>query len=98
TDCALLPLHDALPIYALRAAIIAEERVVLAVLREVTDLLRPAQEAIAALHEMCVALDTLHARASWAADCNAEVPQQTGIGGRLRSEEHTSELQSRENL
>src|SRR5690606_240123 len=83
TDCALLPLHDALPIYALRAAIIAEERVVLAVLREVTDLLRPAQEAIAALHEMCVALDTLHARASWAADCNAEVPQQTGIGGRL---------------
>src|SRR5690606_2689776 len=68
---------------ALRAAIIAEERVVLAVLREVTDLLRPAQEAIAALHEMCVALDTLHARASWAADCNAEVPQQTGIGGRL---------------
>jgi DNA mismatch repair protein MutS2 len=68
---------------ALRAAIIAEERAILAVLRELTDLLRPAQEAIAALHEMCVVLDTLHARANWANDCDAEVPEQTGIGGRL---------------
>lgn len=68
---------------ALRAAIIAEERAVLAVLRDVTGLLRPAHWSIAALHEMCVALDTLHARATWANDCDAEVPQQTGVGGRL---------------
>lgn len=69
---------------ALRAAVIAEERAVLEVLREVTEMLRPLHHAIAALHEMSVLLDALAARASWAHDTDAELPEQSGVGGTLR--------------
>ncbi len=68
---------------ALRAAVIAEEREVLAVLRALTESLRPEREAIAALHEMAVTVDTLVARADWAFDCDAECPELTGPGGEL---------------
>ncbi len=68
---------------ALREALLAEEREVLAVLRELTGLLRPVRGALAALHEMAVTVDTLAARASWAFDCGAEVPELTGPGGDL---------------
>jgi dsDNA-specific endonuclease/ATPase MutS2 len=37
----------------------AEQREVLRVLRELTDLLRPQREAIAAAWEMCIAFDDL---------------------------------------
>lgn len=69
---------------ALRAAMIAEERAVLAVLREVTELLRPDRAGLAALHQMCVEVDTLLARASWANDLDSEVPTLSGVGGALR--------------
>ena len=68
---------------ALRAAVIAEEREVLAVLRALTQQLRPVHAAIAALHEMAVTLDTLQARAGWASDCEAELPELSGPRGRL---------------
>ncbi len=68
---------------ALRAAIIAEEREVLAVLRALTEALRPEREAIVALHEMSVSVDTIVARAAWAFDCGAERPELTGPGGAL---------------
>lgn len=69
---------------ALRAAIIAEEREVLAVLRELTGVLRPSRDAIAALHHVAVECDTIRARAAWARDTGAEVPEITGQGGELR--------------
>lgn len=68
---------------ALRAAIVAEEREVLAVLRDLTDRLRPVREAIVALHAMAVEVDTLQARAGWAFDCDAECPEITGERGAL---------------
>ena len=49
---------------ALREAISEEAREVLAVLRELTDLLRPHHEEIRAAHAMCVAADDLQAGTS----------------------------------
>jgi DNA mismatch repair protein MutS2 len=69
---------------ALREALVAEERAVLQVLRELTEALRPAREAIRALHAVAVEVDTILARARWARDCAAEVPAVTGLGGGLR--------------
>jgi DNA mismatch repair protein MutS2 len=69
---------------ALRSAIVAEEREVLLVLRELTELLRPARRELVALHEMSVTVDTLVARASWGFDVAGEVPEITGRGGDLR--------------
>lgn len=68
---------------ALRAAVLNEEREVLAVLRDLTERLRPSRDAIVALHEMAVTVDTLAARAAWAFDCDAECPDLTGPGGDL---------------
>jgi len=58
----------------LRAAESAEQREVLRVLRELTDLLRPHREGIAAAWEMCVAFDDLCARARYAVEVNGFVP------------------------
>jgi DNA mismatch repair protein MutS2 len=68
---------------ALRSAVVAEEREVLAVLRELSELLRPERHALAALFEMAVTVDTLAARAAWAFAHEAEPPQLSGPGGAL---------------
>jgi DNA mismatch repair protein MutS2 len=65
----------------LRAAEAAEQREVLRVLRELTDLLRPHREVIAAGWEMCIAFDDLCARARYAVEVNGFVPE---IGGHLK--------------
>ncbi len=59
----------------LREAESEEEREVLRVLRELTDLLRPELPALRDLVEMCVAVDDLVARARYAVAVEAEVPQ-----------------------
>src|SRR6185503_825943 len=58
----------------LRAAESAEQREVLRVLRELTDLLRPHRDTIAAAWEMCVAFDDLCARGRYAVEVNGFVP------------------------
>jgi len=58
----------------LRAAESAEQREVLRVLRELTDLLRPHRDTIAAAWEMCIAFDDLCARARYAVLVNGFVP------------------------
>jgi DNA mismatch repair protein MutS2 len=58
----------------LRAAESAEQREVLRVLRELTDLLRPQRDAIAAAWEMCIAFDDLCARARYAVEVNGFAP------------------------
>jgi len=65
----------------LRAAEAAEMREVLRVLRELTDMLRPHRDAIAAAWEMCIAFDDLCARARYAVEVNGFVPE---IGGHLK--------------
>jgi DNA mismatch repair protein MutS2 len=65
----------------LRAAEAAEQREVLRVLRELTDLLRPRREAIAAAWEMCIAFDDLCARARYAVEVNGFVPD---VGGHVK--------------
>ncbi|MEO8479804.1 MAG: Smr/MutS family protein, partial [Gemmatimonadota bacterium] len=69
---------------ALRAAVAAEEREVLAVLRELTDILRPEREPIDALFEMAVTLDALAARADWAFDTDGHRPTMVDAGGSLQ--------------
>src|SRR2546425_7543794 len=59
---------------ALRAAEVAEQREVLQVLRELTELLRPHRDAIAAAWEMCIAFDDLCARARYAVEVNGFAP------------------------
>ena len=58
----------------LRAAESAEQREVLHVLRELTDLLRPHRDGIAAAWEMCIAFDDLCARGRYAVEANGFVP------------------------
>jgi len=65
----------------LRAAESAELREVLRVLRELTDLLRPHRDTIAAAWEMCIAFDDLCSRARYAVEVNGFVPE---IGGHLK--------------
>jgi len=65
---------------ALRAAEVEEQREILQVLRDLTDLLRPHRDAIAAAWEMCVAFDDLCARARYAVEVNGFPP---AIGGGL---------------
>ncbi len=67
----------------LRAAEAAEQREVLRVLRELTDLLRPRRDEIAAAWEMCIAFDDLCARARYAVEVNGFVPAVAGGGGPL---------------
>jgi DNA mismatch repair protein MutS2 len=62
----------------LRAQEAAEQREVLRVLRELTDLLRPHREAIAAAWEMTIAFDDRCARAHYAVEVNGFAPT---IGG-----------------
>ena len=64
---------------ALRAAEVEEQREVLQVLRELTDLLRPHRDAIAAAWEMCIAFDDLCARARYAVEVNG-FPPAVGTG------------------
>jgi len=59
---------------ALRAAEVAQQREVLQVLRDLTELLRPESEAIAAAWEMCIAFDDLCARARYAVEVNGFAP------------------------
>src|SRR5437588_389763 len=59
---------------ALRSAEAEEQREVLRVLRELTDLLRPRRAALAAAWEMCVAFDDLCARARYAVEVNGFAP------------------------
>src|SRR5258706_11247289 len=59
---------------ALRAAEVEEQREVLQVLRELTELLRPHRDAIAATWEMCIAFDDLCARARYAVEVNGFPP------------------------
>ncbi len=59
---------------ALREAEVEEEREVLRVLRELTDLLRPELPALRDAVEMCVAVDDLVARARYAVAVEGEVP------------------------
>ncbi len=58
----------------LRAAESAEQREVLRVLRELTDVLRPHRDALAAAWEMCIAFDDLCARGRYAVEVNGFVP------------------------
>src|SRR2546425_8055901 len=59
---------------ALRAAELDEQREVLQVLRDLTELLRPHRDAIAAAWEMCVAFDDLCARGRYAVEVNGFAP------------------------
>src|SRR6059036_1864580 len=59
---------------ALRAAELDEQREVLQVLRDLTELLRPHRDAIAAAWEMCIACDDLCARARYAVEVNGFAP------------------------
>ncbi len=59
---------------ALRAHEAEEQREVLRVLRELTDLLRPHRDAVAAAWEMCIAFDDLCARARYAVEVNGFAP------------------------
>jgi len=59
---------------ALRAAEVEQQREVLQVLRELTELLRPHRDAIAAAWEMCIAFDDLCARARYAVEVNGFPP------------------------
>src|SRR5439155_1306594 len=59
---------------ALRAAEVEEQREILQVLRDLTELLRPQRDAVAAAWEMCVAFDDLCARARYAVEVNGFAP------------------------
>src|SRR5881394_4392285 len=59
---------------ALREHEAEEQREVLQVLRDLTELLRPESEAIAAAWEMCIAFDDLCARARYAVEVNGFAP------------------------
>jgi DNA mismatch repair protein MutS2 len=59
---------------ALREAEVEEDRETLRVLRELTDILRPAHPVIRDAVEMCVAVDDLVARARYAVAVEGEVP------------------------
>src|SRR5207249_181668 len=59
---------------ALRAAEAEEQREVLRVQRELTELLRPHRDAIAAAWDMCLAFDDLCARARYAVEVNGFAP------------------------
>ncbi|HYL55961.1 MAG TPA: Smr/MutS family protein [Gemmatimonadales bacterium] len=58
----------------LRAAEAEQQREILRVLRELTDLLRPYADAVAAAWDMCIAFDDLCARARYAVEVNGFAP------------------------
>ena len=67
-----------------REAQVAEERETLAVLRELTNLLRPSRPDLLAAFEMCIAVDDLVARAKWAAEADAYAPLLTPAPSAIR--------------
>ncbi|HET8633250.1 MAG TPA: Smr/MutS family protein, partial [Gemmatimonadales bacterium] len=69
---------------AFREAQVAEERETLAVLRELTNLLRPTRPDLLAAFEMCIAVDDLVARARWAAELDAHAPDVAPAPAELR--------------
>ncbi len=72
----------------LRAREAEEQREVLRVLRELTDLARPHYDPIAAGWEMCVAFDDLCARARYAVEVNGFVPEIGGGPLKIRGGRH----------
>jgi len=68
---------------AFRTAVADEQREVLRVFRELTEILRPARQALRAIHEMCVAVDDLVARARYAHLVGGEPPAVQAAGGAL---------------
>ncbi|MGH7583694.1 MAG: endonuclease MutS2 [Gemmatimonadales bacterium] len=67
----------------LRLATAAQDREVLAVLRQLTERLRPERDPIAAAHAAAIRLDTIVARAGWADAAGAERPELLESGGAL---------------
>jgi DNA mismatch repair protein MutS2 len=59
---------------ALRAAEAAEDREVLKVLRDLTDLIRPERDVIAQAHAMCIRVDEVVARGKYAVSVDGQVP------------------------
>lgn len=59
---------------ALRAAEAAEDREILKVLRELTDLLRPERAIVAGIHAMCVRVDEVVARGKYAVSIDGQLP------------------------
>ena len=72
----------------LRAREAAEQREVLRVLRDLTDLLRPHRPAIGAAWEMCIAFDDLCARARYAVEVNGFAPEIGARALRIRQGRH----------
>ncbi|HEV8399485.1 MAG TPA: Smr/MutS family protein [Gemmatimonadales bacterium] len=72
----------------LRACEAEEQREVLRVLRELTDLMRPHRDAIAAGWEMCIAFDDLCARAQYAIQVNGFTPEIGGGPIKIRGGRH----------
>ena len=72
----------------LRACEAEEQREVLRVLRELTDLMRPHRDAIAAGWEMCIAFDDLCARAQYANQVNGFAPEIGGGPIKIRGGRH----------
>ena len=72
----------------LRACEAEEQREVLRVLRELTELLRPHREAVAAGWEMCIAFDDLCARARYAVLVNGFTPEIGGGPVKIRGGRH----------
>ena len=69
---------------ALRSAEAAEDREVLKVLRELTDLLRPEKDVIANAHGMCVRTDEVVARAKYAVAVDGQRPAVGPAGSPIR--------------
>jgi DNA mismatch repair protein MutS2 len=72
----------------LRSAETDEHREVLRVLRELTDLLRPHRDTIAAAWEACIAFDDLCARARYAVEVNGFSPEIGGGPLKIRGGRH----------
>jgi DNA mismatch repair protein MutS2 len=72
----------------LRSAEADEHREVLRVLRELTDLLRPHRDTIAAAWEACIAFDDLCARARYAVEVNGFAPEIGGGPLKIRGGRH----------
>jgi DNA mismatch repair protein MutS2 len=72
----------------LRSAEADEHREILRVLRELTDLLRPHRDTIAAAWEACIAFDDLCARARYAVEVNGFAPEIGGGPLKIRGGRH----------
>jgi DNA mismatch repair protein MutS2 len=75
---------------ALRSAEAAEDREVLKVLRDLTELLRPDRDVIAGAHAMCVRVDEVGARGRYAVLVDGQLPAVTEAAGpvTIRSGRH----------